>query len=260
MCHKWQPYDVLLLRYGVSSTGFFVILDHFLHFYPPKNPKNQNFDKMKETTGDIIVLHMCTINDNPMMYGSWDMECGIWHCGVMVITTAQLHSTKPKLRFCTGSNPAQGVSEIRNGEDLWQWSRLEIRLNAFRWSTIPQKQFIIIIIMEITFCHFGQFFGLLPLKNQKNQNFEKMKKPSGDIIILCKCTRKSWSYAILLLRYGMWGIVLVSTLNHYISRCYFHCASDSSCFTLLSRLKLFVIWGYPECPMIHEVGQNTKKY
>ena len=38
--------------------------------------------------------------------------------GVMVITTAQLHSTKPELRFCAGSNLACGVSEIRDGEDL----------------------------------------------------------------------------------------------------------------------------------------------
>ena len=62
----------------------------------------------------------------------------------MVITTAQLRSTKPELRFGAGSNPALSVSEIRDGEDLWQSSRLEIRLNAFRRSTIPQKQFIII--------------------------------------------------------------------------------------------------------------------
>ena len=65
--------------------------------------------------------------------------------GVVVITTTQLHSTKSELRFCTVSNPAHGVSEIHDGEDLWQWSRLEIRLKAFRRSTIPQKQFIIII-------------------------------------------------------------------------------------------------------------------
>ena len=70
----------------------------------------------------------------------------LWRRGVVVITTAQLYSTKPVLRFCAGSNPARGVLEIRDGEDLWQWSRLEIRLNAFRRSTIPQKQFIIIII------------------------------------------------------------------------------------------------------------------
>ena len=42
----------------------------------------------------------------------------VWRRGVVVITTAQLHSTKPELRFCAGSNPAHGVSEIRDGEDL----------------------------------------------------------------------------------------------------------------------------------------------
>ena len=42
----------------------------------------------------------------------------LWRRGVVVITTAQLHSTKPELRFCAGSNPARGVSEIRDGEDL----------------------------------------------------------------------------------------------------------------------------------------------
>ena len=41
-----------------------------------------------------------------------------WHRGVVVITTAQLHSTKPELRFCAGSNPARGVSGICDGEDL----------------------------------------------------------------------------------------------------------------------------------------------
>ena len=44
------------------------------------------------------------------------------------MTTAQLHSTKPELRFYAGSNPACGVSEIHDGKDLWQWFRLEIRL------------------------------------------------------------------------------------------------------------------------------------
>ena len=54
----------------------------------------------------------------------------------------QLHSTKPELRFCAGSSPAWSVFEIRNGEDFWHWSCLEIRLNTFCRSTIPQNQFI----------------------------------------------------------------------------------------------------------------------
>ena len=42
----------------------------------------------------------------------------MWHRNVVVITTAQFHATKPELRFCAGSNPARGVLEIRDGEDL----------------------------------------------------------------------------------------------------------------------------------------------
>ena len=42
----------------------------------------------------------------------------MWCRGVVVITTAQLQSSKPELRFCAGSNPARGMSEICDGEDL----------------------------------------------------------------------------------------------------------------------------------------------
>ena len=41
----------------------------------------------------------------------------IYSGGVVVITTAQRHSTKPQLRLCAGSNHARGVLEIRDGED-----------------------------------------------------------------------------------------------------------------------------------------------
>ena len=89
----------------------FVILDYFLPFYPPNNPKNQNFDIMKKTTRDIIILHMCIINENDMM-GIWSMTD----------------------RIFSQSRP---------------------------------------------------FFALLP---PENENFKKMKKTSGNIIILHKCT------------------------------------------------------------------------
>ena len=112
------------------------------------------------------------------------------------------------------------------------------------------------------FCHFEPFLPFYPPNNLENQNFENLKKPFGDIIILHKCTenhdhmlycsldiarkrcncyfsflaifcpftsltaqkvkikkneknagiyhhftivyQKSWSYAILFLRYGAW--------------------------------------------------------
>ena len=56
-----------------------------------------------------------------------------------IITTAQLHSTKPELWFCTGSNPAGSMLEIRDVEDLWQWSRLEIRLTAILITKVQNK-------------------------------------------------------------------------------------------------------------------------
>ena len=78
MYHKWQSYDAWFMRYGAWQTEFFVILDRFLPFYPTNNPKNQHFQRMEKSPEDII-LHMCTKNDNHMMYGSWDIECDWWN-------------------------------------------------------------------------------------------------------------------------------------------------------------------------------------
>ena len=72
--HKWQSFDVWFLRYGARQTELFLILDNFLPFYPTNNPENQNFEKMKNKPRYIIILHKCTINENHMMYGSWDMK------------------------------------------------------------------------------------------------------------------------------------------------------------------------------------------
>ena len=49
-----------------------VILDHFLpfDFDPPNNPKNRYLKKMRKMPGDIVILHLCTANDNHMMWGS----------------------------------------------------------------------------------------------------------------------------------------------------------------------------------------------
>ena len=54
------------------------IFHHFGSFFallPHNDPENETFEKIKKLLADIIILHMCTINDNHIMYGSWDMEC-----------------------------------------------------------------------------------------------------------------------------------------------------------------------------------------
>ena len=62
----------------------------------------------KELNTSKILFKLCNVH-----FQFWNEWCS----GVVVITTAQLHSTKPELRFCAGSNPARGVSEIPDGED-----------------------------------------------------------------------------------------------------------------------------------------------
>ena len=81
------------------------IFCHFGQFFAltlPNNPKNQKFEKMKKAPGDIIILHKCTINDNLMMYGSWDIECdgqnflSFWtiFCSFSPLTTPKIEILK----------------------------------------------------------------------------------------------------------------------------------------------------------------------
>ena len=77
MYHKQRSRDVLLVKYGVRQTKYFVIFDYFLPLYLSNNPKNQVFGKMKKkkqnknkNPGDIIFLQMCTLNEDRMVYGS----------------------------------------------------------------------------------------------------------------------------------------------------------------------------------------------
>ena len=52
------------------TDRFFCHFGEFFALLPPRNLKDQNFEKTKQKPGDIIILHMCTINDDHMMYGS----------------------------------------------------------------------------------------------------------------------------------------------------------------------------------------------
>ena len=59
-----------------SETNYFGILGHFLPFTspPPNNSENQNFQKMKKASGDVIILNSFNKKHNQMMYTYSDME------------------------------------------------------------------------------------------------------------------------------------------------------------------------------------------
>ena len=74
--HKWQWYDYGSWDMKDDKKNYFVILDHFLPFYPPKNLKSKSFKKLKKKNTElIIILQKCSISHYHMLYSSWDMVC-----------------------------------------------------------------------------------------------------------------------------------------------------------------------------------------
>ena len=81
---KPQSYEVQFLGHGVRQflLSFWAIFNP----HPPprldpplqrKNPENQNFEKMKKASGDVIIsnLNLRNKKHNKMMYAYSDMEC-----------------------------------------------------------------------------------------------------------------------------------------------------------------------------------------
>ena len=60
----------------------------------------------------MLIINGCYTKSKPLQSLDTLLKDVIVYCCVLfvvVITTAQLHLTKPELRFCAGSNPACGV-------------------------------------------------------------------------------------------------------------------------------------------------------
>ena len=71
--HKWQSYYVWFLRYEAWLTIFLPFWTVFCSTTPLTTRKTKilkNWKKKK--SGDIIILHKCTKNNDPMLYCSLD--------------------------------------------------------------------------------------------------------------------------------------------------------------------------------------------
>ena len=94
-----------MVRFGMQHTEFFVIPKCFLPFYlsppppPPMDPENQNFQNMKKTPEDIIILQMCIINDSYVLflrYGVQQTESFvIFNCFLLFYTPPTPPPTPP---------------------------------------------------------------------------------------------------------------------------------------------------------------------
>ena len=75
-------YDVQFLRYGLRQTEFFVVQGNFLLFYhlpPPSPPLWSQKSGKKKWKKCLEILscytYICTINEDHMIYGSWNIRC-----------------------------------------------------------------------------------------------------------------------------------------------------------------------------------------
>ena len=73
--HKWKSYDVWFLRYGARQTEFFIILGHFLPFYPT-NPKKSKFWKNEKNIWRYH--HFTAVHQRSWSYAILFLRYGTW--------------------------------------------------------------------------------------------------------------------------------------------------------------------------------------
>ena len=95
------------MRYGSWDTvwgwAFFALL-------PPNNLQNQNLEKLKKGSWDVIILHMCTKNHDHMMYGSWDIRHnGQFFVILAIFCTLTLLTTQKSKFWKNNENPGDSI-------------------------------------------------------------------------------------------------------------------------------------------------------
>ena len=126
-------------------------MGNFLPFYtsPLKNPKNQNFEKMKKIAWPIIILLICTKNHNHMRYGSWDREWERHYFFVILVV------------FCPFTPLTTQKIQL-----LKKWKK-HLKMSSF-YTCAPKITIIWCMFHNIwstidkMFCHFGSCFAYLP--------------------------------------------------------------------------------------------------
>ena len=163
---KSLPYEVRFLRCGLRQTYFFVILGHFLPFHPvfcPYAPlwtqKIKILKLWKKTPGAITILQRCTMNDNHMMYGSWDMErdghFGLFHFG-------------PFFSLPIPPPPNHQNQNFEKWKNTWRYHVTQMHQKSWSYATF----FKIRCVTDVIFIfHFGLFF-VLPLRHPTIQKIK----------------------------------------------------------------------------------------
>ena len=150
--------------------------------------------KLKKTPGDIISLHICTINDNHTMHGFWNME---WdrHNFLSFWTV-----------FCRftpyGPRKSKFWKIKKTPEHIIILHKCTINDNHRMYGSwdIERNRQIFLSFWTI-FCPFP------PLTIPKIKILKKWKKRNAwRYYHFTQVYQKSWSYALLILRHSMWQV------------------------------------------------------
>ena len=129
----------------------------FCHF----GPFHFVMKNWKKTIGDIIVLQMCTMNDNHMMYGSWEKELDVHNLlSFWTISGPFTSLTTRKIKMCTKTHDHMLYCS-------WYGA----------WG------------IKVFFFIFGYFLPFYPLGASKIKHFWSMKK-SLEILSCYTCAPK----------------------------------------------------------------------
>ena len=153
MCNKNHNH----MRYSfwdrLRQIDFFVHLGHFLLFYPPNNPVNQNLEKIKNAC-DTTILYMCTKTPDHMVFTSWDMGATHNFLSFWVIFCPFTPLLAPKIK---------------------NWKKIR-RYFLFHMCTINKDSWDIRHNRQKFLSFWAIFYPFIPLTNQKSKSKKNEKK------------------------------------------------------------------------------------
>ena len=171
-----------------TQKQFFVILGHFLPFYPTDNLKDQNFEKMKKTPWDIIILHLCTIHDDHAMYSFWNIECDRQNVFSFWTFFALLQPRKWKF---WKNEKIPGYIII-----LQKCIKNHDHMLCCSWDTVHDR-------CNFYFSFWAVFLPFYPPNSQKIKNLKNEKKQPWGYHHVTHEHQKLWSDDVWFLRYGV---------------------------------------------------------
>ena len=109
----------------------------FLPFYAPKNPKNLNFQKIKNTPEDTIILQKCTKIHDHMPHRSWDTlhnRCNSYFLFWAISCHVTLLTTK-KSKFLKNGKKKQ--NKTKSTWRYHQFTHVHQKI-MITWCTVPE--------------------------------------------------------------------------------------------------------------------------